>query len=74
MKCSIITAALSGAAFASIVGAMNVIIKEGEVIKPAVPKEGVTAVRTEIFECTLCKGAGCGFCRPGVEGKGTKNH
>ncbi|KAA1121963.1 hypothetical protein PGTUg99_009985 [Puccinia graminis f. sp. tritici] len=63
MKSFIFTAALCGAAFASIVGAMNVII-EGKEVKPTIPQEGVTTVNTEIFECKDCKGAGCRRCRP----------
>jgi hypothetical protein len=63
MKSFIITAALCGAAFASIVGAMNVII-EGKEVKPTMPEEGVTAVSTEIDECKFCEATGCRNCRP----------
>ncbi|KAA1073364.1 hypothetical protein PGT21_009992 [Puccinia graminis f. sp. tritici] len=63
MKSFIFTAALCGAAFASIVGAMNVII-EGKEVKPTIPQEGVTTVNTEIFECKYCEGAGCRRCQP----------
>ncbi|KAA1124374.1 hypothetical protein PGTUg99_029561 [Puccinia graminis f. sp. tritici] len=63
MKSFTLTALLCGATFASIVGAMNVIIG-GKEVKPAIPGEGVAAVSTEIFECRYCAGAGCRRCRP----------
>ncbi|KAI9612759.1 hypothetical protein H4Q26_007918 [Puccinia striiformis f. sp. tritici PST-130] len=45
MKCFIVTVALCGAAFASTIGAMNVVIK-GKECKPSIPQEGVIGVTT----------------------------
>ncbi|KAI7967036.1 hypothetical protein MJO29_000313 [Puccinia striiformis f. sp. tritici] len=61
MKCVVLVAALGGAAFASLAGAMSVIIEAKEV-KPAVPGEAPNAVMTEHKVCGYCMGNGCRMC------------
>ncbi|KNF04043.1 hypothetical protein PSTG_02751 [Puccinia striiformis f. sp. tritici PST-78] len=58
MKCSIITATLCGAAFASIIGAMNVVI-DGKDVKPTIPEDGDIPVMAGPEACGFCKGEGC---------------
>ncbi|KNF01843.1 hypothetical protein PSTG_04962 [Puccinia striiformis f. sp. tritici PST-78] len=63
MKRFIITLVLCWTAFASLLGAMNV-MREGTEVKPAIVEEAAPAVEDEPDPeiCQYCQGNGCRFC------------